>query len=68
MVQQMYNEQGQQITGLLTEEELYQLEHHKSLNQKDFLERSYKYNQIKEEKILRKQMEAFNKDEPECTF
>jgi hypothetical protein len=51
-VEKMYVDQGQQVTGLLTEEELVKLEHHKSLNEKNFLERSYRFAQVKEEKIL----------------
>jgi hypothetical protein len=42
-VEKMYKEQGQQISGLLTEDELLKLSHHKNLNENDFIERSYRF-------------------------
>lgn len=66
-VEKMYRDQGEQISGLLTEEELLKLEHHKNLNEMDFVERSYRFAQMKEDKILRKQMEAASQDDG-CTF
>jgi hypothetical protein len=42
-VEKMYKEQGQQVSGLLTENELIKLEHHKNLNENDFIERSYRF-------------------------
>jgi hypothetical protein len=42
------------VSGLLTEEELMKLEHHKGLNENDFIERSYRFAQMKEERILQK--------------
>ena len=44
-VEKMYKEQGQQISGLLTEDELVKLSHHKNLNEHDFIERSYRFAQ-----------------------
>jgi hypothetical protein len=51
-VEKMYKEQGQQISGLLTEEEIAKVEHHKGLNENDFIERSYRFAQMKEERII----------------
>jgi hypothetical protein len=64
----MYQEQGQQVSGLLTEEEMMKLEHHKGLNERDFVERAYKFAQMKEDKILQKQMEAESMGDEGCTF
>lgn len=57
-----------QVSGLLTEEELMKLEHHKGLNERDFLERAYRFAKVKEDKILQKQMEAASNDNEGCTF
>ena len=51
-VEKMYKEQGHQVSGLLTDDELVKLEHHKGLNENDFIERSYRFAQMKEDKIL----------------
>ena len=39
LVEKMFHEQGQQISGLLTEEEVSRLEHVKRLDERAFLER-----------------------------
>jgi len=43
----MYVENGHQIAGLLTESEIQKMERHKSLNEKEFLERAEYFNQMK---------------------
>lgn len=43
----MYNDQGQRITGLLTDEEIIELEKYNNLNEKEFLERVNNFHQIK---------------------
>jgi len=58
LVEKMYNEQGQQISGLLTEEELAQVEYHKKLSEKNFIERSMVFKKKTEEKIQRRALEA----------
>ena len=68
LVQKMYNEQGQQISGLLTEDELAQVEYHKRLSEKNFLERSMYYLKNKDEKLQRLALEAANRPDEECTF
>lgn len=40
LVEKMYNEQGKQISGLLTEDELAQVSYHKKLSEKNFMERT----------------------------
>lgn len=52
LVEKMYNEQGQQISGLLTEEEIARLEHAKRLNENAFLERVHAFQKAKEEKLM----------------
>jgi hypothetical protein len=32
----MYDDQGQQITGLITEDEVKKVEHYESINERDF--------------------------------
>lgn len=64
----MYNEQGQQISGLLTEEELAQVEYHKKLSEKNFIERSMVFKKKTEEKIQRRALEAASRPDEECTF
>lgn len=61
LVEKMYNEQGQQISGLLTEDELLAVEYHKKLSEKNFLERSMVYKKNREEKLQKKALEAANK-------
>ena len=40
LIQKLYDEHGQQVAGLLTEDEVRDLDYFKSLNQDEFLERS----------------------------
>lgn len=61
LVEKMYNEQGQQISGLLTEDELAQVEYHKKLSEKNFLERSMFYLKHRDEKMQKMAIEAANK-------
>lgn len=64
----MYNDQGQRITGLLTDEEIIELEKYNNLNEKDFLERVNNFHQNKLDKNHSKQIEAYNKNDEECSF
>ena len=52
LVQKMYRDQGQQISGLLTEEELQKLHQRKQFDHNQFLERQEFYNKIRNEKIM----------------
>ena len=68
LVEKMYNEQGQQIAGLVTEGELERVEYHKKLSEKNFLERSLVYKKNREQKLQRAAREAANRPDEECTF
>ena len=68
LVEKMYNEQGQQISGLLTEDELAQVEYHKKLSEKNFLERSMFYLKHRDEKMQKMAIEAANRPDDQCTF
>lgn len=68
LVAKMYNDQGQRVTGLLTDEEIIELEKYNNLNEKEFLERVNQFHQNKQEKIAMKQNEAMSKNDEECSF
>mmetsp|Transcript_29711 Transcript_29711/g.45295 ORF Transcript_29711/g.45295 Transcript_29711/m.45295 type:complete len:116 (+) Transcript_29711:354-701(+) len=54
MVEKVFNEQGAQLTGLITEEELADLDRHKQLNEKEFLARVEDFQRRKEARIRAK--------------
>lgn len=51
LVQKMYTQSGQQISGLITEDEVQKVEHQRSLNEKQFLERMAVYQETKQAKL-----------------
>ena len=57
-----------QSAGLISTEELKQLERMNNLNQKEFLAKQELFLKLKEDKIYKQLMEKQDKDIEDCTF